>query len=421
MTRKHIRIHGDGPSVEDPSNIAEVTGKSLHVTMGDGPSIDAFSRQRVSQPVTIFDSILKYDKRDDLWYEDLDGGATSVHSFDQASVLMTVATSGDMAVRQSRLWTRYQPGKSQLTLMTFNMEESGGTTNIRRRVGHFSPENGVYLEQTDTGVRWVKRTNASGSVVNIPIEQADWNLDTYDDFDPTKTHILVIDLQWLGVGRVRVGFDVDGVIRYVHEFNHANIETTVYMTTAQLPLRYELEATGVPSGAATMRVICSMVSSEGGVQLQLGVPHSVSTGAPAASSGTLIPLVSIRPKTTFNSEVNRIQTIQRSLQVVNTGSGVAEVHLIWDGALTGASFASVEADSTMEVDTSATAITGGHHIQMFYVAASGPVSASFLADIVGGLTLTNDIAGANPTPLTIAVTNHGTATVAAAMSWQEYL
>ena len=435
MPRQSGQIFGDRDENNDV--IANVTNSSLHVTdggtplavaMGDSASLDAFSRQRVSQPVTIFDSILKYDKRDDLWYEQLTGGATSVHSFDNASILATVTTSGDKVVRQSRLWTRYQPGKSQLTLMTFNMQASGDTTNVRRRVGHFNEDNGIFLELTSTGLRWTLRSNTSGTPVNNEIEQADWNLDQLDGTGPsgitldiTKTHILVIDLQWLGVGRVRVGFDIDGVIQYCHEFLHANFETTVYMTTAQLPLRYELEATGVPTGPSTMRIICTMVSSEGGVQLQLGVPHAAVSGAPASISGTLVPLMSIRPKATFQGEVNRIQTIQRSLQVVNTGSGTAEIHLIWDGVLTGAAFASAAADSTMEFDTAATAVTGGHHVQIFYVAASNQTSAAIEAAIVGGLTLSNDIDGLNATPLTVAITNHGTVTAAAAMSWQEYL
>tara|TARA_R110002167_G_scaffold143958_2_gene333692 strand:- start:42222 stop:43481 length:1260 start_codon:yes stop_codon:yes gene_type:complete len=419
VARQGVQLYGDRDDVND--NIANVTAGNVHVTMGDSASLDSFSRQRVSQPVTIFDSILKYSKRDDLWYESLTGGATSVHSFDQASTLMTVTSSGDIALRQSRLWTRYQPGKSQLTLMTFVLEAGGPTTNVRRRVGHFHEDNGVFLEQTDTGIRWVKRTKTSGTVVDTPIEQADWNIDTYDDLDPTKTHILVVDLQWLGVGRVRVGFDVNGVIRYVHEFNHANFETTVYMTTAQLPLRYELEATGTPATPATMRVICAMVSSEGGVQLQLGVPHTANSGAPATVSGVLIPVLSIRPKATFEGEINRIQTIQRSLQLLNTGNGQAEVHLIWDAALTGASWASVAANSVLEFDTAATALTGGSDVQSFYVSATNQADASLESAIVGGLTLSVDILGANPTPLTIAVTNHGVATVAAAMSWQEYL
>jgi len=393
---------------------------NVPITLGDSASIDAFDRLRVSNPVTLLDSILKYDKQDDIWYEDLTGGATSVHSYDQASVLMTVTTSGDKAIRQTREYIRYQPGKSQFVLMTFNMQPSGDTTNVRRRSGFFDAENGVFLEVTSAGIGIVIRSSATGTAVDTRIEQADWNLDTFDNLDIETTHILAIDLQWLGVGRVRVGFVLDGILTYVHAFNHANIETTVYMTTAQLPCRHELEATGVPTGASTLRHICTAVMSEGGVELFNGVPHSISSGAPASISGTMVPILSIRPKATYASEVNRIATIQRALQVINSGNGVAEVHVVFDGTLTGASFASVETDSTMEYDVAATAVTGGHHVQMFYVPSSNQASAAVVANITGKLALTLDIAGANPTNLTLAITNHGTVTAAAALTWQEY-
>jgi hypothetical protein len=393
---------------------------ALHVTMGDTPSIDAFDRLRVSNPLTILDSILKYGKDEDAWNEELTAGATSVHQFDEASVLMTVSTSGDKVVRQTREYYRYQPGKSQLVMMTFNIQSGGDTTNVRRRSGYFDAENGIFLELTSAGIGIVKRSNVTGTPVDTRIEQADWNLDPLPDFDTTKTHILAIDLQWLGVGRVRVGFVIDGLITYAHQFNHANIESSVYMTTAQLPCRHEIEATGVPTGAATLRHICTAIMSEGGRELFDGIPHSTLSGAPAAVSGTLIPVLSIRPKALFEGEVNRVQIIQRAAQVINSGNGVAEVHVIFDGALTGAVFASVESDSTMEFDTTATAITGGHHIQMFYVPSSNQASAAIETQLIGKLRLSLDIAGANPTNLTIAVTNHGTVTAAAALTWQEY-
>jgi len=423
MSRRSVRIHGgeDNQGNGPGEYMARVTKTgAIHVAMGDSPSIDAFDRLRVSNPVTIFDSVLKYDKGDQLWYETLAGGATSVHQFDEASVLLTVSTSGDKVVRQSREYFRYQPGKSQLVLLTFNMEESGGTTNVRRRSGYFDGENGVFLELTSAGVGIVRRSNTTGTPVDTRIEQADWNLNTFPDLNIDTTQILVIDMQWLGVGRVRVGFVIDGLITYVHEFNHANILTSVYMTTAQLPARHEIEATGVPTGATTMRVICTSIMSEGGIELFNGVPHSANSGAPASVSGTHIPILSIRPKALFQGEVNRVQTIQRALQVINSGNGVAEVHVVFDPVLTGASWVSVEDDSTMEYDISATAITGGHHVLMFYVPSSNQASAAQQASVTGKLALSLDIAGANPTPLAIAITNHGTVTAAGAFTWQEY-
>tara|TARA_R110000796_G_scaffold213338_1_gene329451 strand:+ start:241 stop:1503 length:1263 start_codon:yes stop_codon:yes gene_type:complete len=419
VARQGVQLYGDRDDVND--NIANVTAGNVHVAMGDSASLDSFSRQRISQPVTILDSILKYDKAPQTWYEQLTGGATSVHQFDEASVLMTVTTSGDKVVRQTRQYLRYQPGKSQLIMMTSNMQSGGDTLNVRRRSGYFDAENGIFAELTSAGIGFVVRSNVTGSVVETRVEQADWNLDTLDELDVTKTHILVIDLQWLGVGRVRVGYVIGGMPVYVHEFNHSNIETSVYMTTAQLPARHEIEATGAPSGASTMRHICTAIITEGGVdEGVVAIPHSVVSGAPASSSGTLIPILSIRPKATYEGEVNRVQIIERALQVINTGNGTAEVHLIWEGALTGAVFASVESDSTMEVDTTATAITGGHSIATFYVPASNQSSAAVETAIKGKLPLTLDIDGLNPTNLTIAITNHGTVVAAASLTWQEF-
>ena len=397
-------------------------GGGIEVQLADSASIDAFDRLRVSNPTSLFDSILKYDANANLWYESLTATGTAVHSFDQASVLMSVVASGDIAIRQTKEYFRYQPGKSQFAMLTFNLEAAGPTANVTRRVGYFDGENGIFLEQTAAGLGIVRRSSATGAVVDTRIEQADWNLDAMPTLDPTKTQILALDLQWLGVGRVRVGFVNDGILTYAHQFLHANILSTVYMTTAQLPIRYEIEATGLPAALACMRQICSTVASEGGVDTLVGIPHGVASGAPAGSSGTLVPLMSIRPKATIGGEINRIVAVQRNVQVLNSGAGVAEVTLVYDGVLTGAAFASVEADSSMEVDTSATVVTGGHQVQKFYVPGSqGQSSQAQEAGILGRLPLTVDILGANPTNLTIAITNHGTATVAGAMNWQEYV
>jgi len=413
-------IHGP-PEETDTKHIAKVTATgALHVAMGDSPSIDAFDRVRVSNPVTLLDSIMKYDKQPTIWYEDITGTATSVHDFDGASVLMTVSASGDKAIRQTKEYFRYQPGKSHFILCTFAINGVGVTENVRRRTGYFDAENGIFLELTSAGIGIVRRSNVTGSPVDTRIEQADWNLNTFDAFDDSKTQILAIDLQWLGVGRVRVGFVIDGLIQYVHEFNHANILDVVYMTTAQLPVRYEIEAIGLPAVPSSMRQICCSVMSEGGLELFNGIPHSINSGAPVGVSGTHVPLMSIRPKATYLGEVNRITLIQRALQVINSGNGVAEVHVIYDGTLTGAAFASVEADSTVEYDTAATAVTGGHHVHMFYVPSSNQASAAVAAQITGKLAMTLDIDGLNPTNLTIAITNHGTVTAAASMTWQEY-
>ena len=80
-------------------------------------------------------------------------------------------------------------------------------------------------------------------------------------------------MQWLGVGRVRVGFNINGVIYYAHYFNNANNLGSVYMSTPNLPVRYEVSSTG---GSVTLDQICCTVQSEGG-NSQMGTIRSINS------------------------------------------------------------------------------------------------------------------------------------------------
>jgi hypothetical protein len=82
--------------------------------------------------------------------------------------------------------------------------------------------------------------------------------------DPTKATILFTDYEWLGMGAVRVGFVIDGKFIVAHTFLNANNLDTVYMQTANLPIRYEIETTGTISGAAVLQQVCSTTMIEGG-------------------------------------------------------------------------------------------------------------------------------------------------------------
>src|SRR5210317_918242 len=86
----------------------------------DSGEVDAFARKRVSQPYTLFDSTLRYDKRADSWNETISGFASSTHNINQSSVYMTVTTaSGDSVLRRTRRRFPYQPGKSLLAIQSF--------------------------------------------------------------------------------------------------------------------------------------------------------------------------------------------------------------------------------------------------------------------------------------------------------------
>ena len=227
----------------------------------DSGAVDAFGRQRVSQPFTLFDSVLRHSKNAELWNETISGG-TSTHLPNESSVLMTVTASGHSVLRRSRKRFPYQPGKGLNVLQSF----AGSTlqNGLIKELGLFDNNNGIMLRASGTTIQFVIRSSTNGSPVETVVNQSEWNIDTAPWLDFSKTNIFATDLEWLGVGRVRCGFVLDGEYYYCHEFNHANNLDVVYMTTAVLPLSYGIRAMATVSGS--MKQICSHVSVDGGYE-----------------------------------------------------------------------------------------------------------------------------------------------------------
>jgi len=242
---------------------------------------DSFGRQRVSEPLTLFDSSHRYADNN-LWATATSTGGSAVFNADQGLVDLNVtAASGSQVIRETNKVFAYQPGKSLLVLNTFVM--SAAKVGLTQRIGYYGDDNGFYLEQEDNSVAFIERSVVTGSLVETPVLQANWNGDKLDGtgasgltLDLTKAQILWMDLEWLGVGSVRVGFVINGQFIVCHTFNHANIIASTYITTASLPLRYEIFNTAETSGASTLKQICSSVISEGGYELR-GIQQSAGT------------------------------------------------------------------------------------------------------------------------------------------------
>jgi len=272
---------------------------------GDGSTAyDAFGRLRVSNPLTIFDSKNVLSKNN-LFNESLTGSGTVSYTANKSTVNLNVTTSsGDKVIRQSKRVMSYQPGKSLFNLNTFVM--AADDENLRQRVGMFDANNGVFFQKTGSTLYIVRRTYTSGSPADTEIAQSSWNGDKLNGtgasgytLDETKSNILFADFEWLGVGAVRVGFVIDGKFIVAHTFLNANSLDTVYMQTANLPIRYEIEATGTLSGAATLQQVCSTTLIEGGYQPE-GILQSVATaslsGVTLTTAGTFYNIATIRIK-----------------------------------------------------------------------------------------------------------------------------
>jgi hypothetical protein len=284
-----------------------LTIPDVSIQSSDSPSVDAFGRWRVSNPITLFDSKLLYDKAPLFWSEKLIGLAASGHSVADSMVTMTVMGNGDTAVRQTKTRMNYQPGKSQLVMMTTVFGSPSAATT--KRVGAFDANNGLFFEYQNDTIYCVRRKGG----VDTKTADADWNLDKLDGTGPsgvvvdwTKSHIIAMDYEWLGVGRVRYGLVIDGLIIYVHQYLNANNFDSTYIATPNLALRYEISSSG---GAGSLVHICSSVISEGGSE-DNGVIRATSTGnahLDANVAGTVYGIIGVRLKSTsFDATVKPI-------------------------------------------------------------------------------------------------------------------
>lgn len=346
-------------------------------------NFDAFGRLRASQPFTLFDSQNRYAS-DPAFDTSLTGAGTSTFLTNEAAVSMDVTTaSGDKVIRQTKRYFPYQPGKSLSILTTFVM--SAGKTNLRQRVGYFDTNNGVFLQRNGTELSFIIRTYTGGSVDDTrKVVQSSWNGDKLDGsgasgitLDTTKAQIMFMDFEWLGVGSVRVGFVIDGQYITAHTFDNANEVTKVYMQTATLPLRLEIENTGTTASSSTMKQICSTVLSEGGYE-QTSIENVARRTTTLTSIGTtFVPLVSIR----LASDSLGAVVLPKQVRVLPVANGEYEVALIRNATLTGASYDTTTFKS-VDFDITATAMSGGDIVLNEYVTASNQSGAQAQNDLV---------------------------------------
>src|SRR6056300_1614328 len=280
------------------------TSIPITVTTAGTPGSDAFGRARMSSPLTLFDSSHRYSDNG-LWATATGVSSDATFNADAGLVDLNVpTTSGAYVKRETKKVFAYQPGKSLLILSTFVMEPA--KTNLRQRVGYYGTDNGLYLQLEDSTLSFVERNSVTGTLAETVVNQADWNLDKLDGTGPsgktldiTKAQILWMDVEWLGLGTVRLGFVIDGLFIHCHSFHHANLIESTYITTASLPLRYEIENLDDTASVSTLKQVCSTVVSEGGYELR-GRQGAVGTPVNAArdltATGVQYPIVSIRLK-----------------------------------------------------------------------------------------------------------------------------
>lgn len=412
--------------------------------LSDGPQLSAFSQLNVTTTHSVFDCQLEYGlDTQTAWDATANGTLASASSDGSVSSggnsvgpvntntrlcpITVSSTNTHYSVLQSRQYCRYIPGKGNISYIT-----------------------GVFAAGADYTAHINLRTSTSGSAVDTSVAQSSWSEDKFDGtgksgvtIDFTKVQILVIDAQMLYAGRVRVGFDIDGKVYWAHYFKVANNQSLPTMQTYNLPVRVEgrtgassttfrmgrfdsangvfLSTTRTTTGG-TINFLCCSVQNNGDDELR-GFPRAAPASTAAIGVTTRRPVLSIRPKATYNSRTNRghIESLEFLIRAT-TNDSMCEI--VIGGTLTGAAFTSVGAASIAEYDISATAITGGTTIKQFNAisgSGSSAVSSGTDTDFRNPLTLSQiDALTATQTTVTLVCTSYsGTSNVASGANWHE--
>lgn len=415
------------------------SGQPLEVTTASGSTVyiqaattagDAFGRLRTSSPLTLFDSSHRYHDNG-LWATSTGTGGTYTFSSGEGLMNLNVTTvSGAKVYRETKKVCSYQPGKSLQIMNTFVM--ASGQANLRQRAGYFGTANGIYVEVSGTSApTFVERNSVSGVVAETRVPQTSWNVDKLDGNGPsrltldiTKAQIHWMDIEWLGLGTVRTGFVINGQLIHCHSFHHANIITSTYMTTASLPVRYEIENLGATASSSTLKQVCSTVLSEGGYELRgaqstIGIP--VATPYDLTNASTFYPVVSIRLKSAYLDAIV-ILTALSIMGITNNASYNWKV--VAGGTTTGGTWVSSGDNSAVEYNITGTSFsdTSGRALASGFTNGSNQGSAviDILKEALFKFQLERDSFTSTPYELTLTVASEDAgADVLATMDWEE--
>jgi hypothetical protein len=298
-------VHTYEPNTNDLTLAMDYNPAGQPVLRIDDTSLQHTSKDRakISGYEIVFFNTFQFDKEIDVWDEITTTGGSAVHNRDRSEVVLTVdgAETGSKVVRQTKTVQRYIPGRTAEASFAFRFTDTAA--GIRKRIGMFDDQNGLFLEEIGDELAFVIRSNASGSVVDTRITQANWNQNKLDStgingvtLDPTMRQIVIFEYEWYGAGIAEMKFIIDDHPISVHKQFHGNRQQLPWMGTPFVPFRCEIENISSTTGTHSLHQSSNSFMLEGATGL-LGVAVSVSspiTGTRLGVANNWYPVLSIR-------------------------------------------------------------------------------------------------------------------------------
>jgi hypothetical protein len=391
-------------------NVNKTIGK---VSIADSANLDSFGRLRMSSPKTMFDGKMIDSSQNIIFDSSWNNGGRLIYLPNESSMSMDVSLANSFVKRQTHYFAQYQPGKSLLGLASFYF---GLTIPVGayKRVGMFDDSEGIFFEQTSTGLRW---RIESLSAPDVSVSQNNWNIDKLDGTGPSgftlnmnNTNILLLDIEWLGVGRVRVGFVINGLIVYCHQFTQSL--QSVYIKSPYLPIRYEIGTTTLQTFDVSMKQICCSVISEGGYE-PLGLLASyLNETSINLNDTTYTPVISARLRNPYQKGEFK----PLFFDLAGGGGTTLFFKVLRNATLTGPTTWKNVNDYS-EVDVSSTGVTGGLTMITGFVINSNRLQITDVPDNL--LVFQSNINGVADIFTVVVKSSNGNKTVNTSLTWQE--
>lgn len=283
-------ITGSNPSINDPSALT-INPQRLRDNVG---------KLKVSLSQNLFEADFEYGSQPLRWETYLAGGGSVTANSAQGGITMNVTSaSGDLCIRQTRPYIRYQPGKT--IYLASGIQFGATANNQRQRVGFFDDGNGLFFEQADptatnrSGMHVVYRSDASGIVTDTRTSYENWSdpNNIKDTINWSLIQMIFVEYAWYGAGLLRWGVTIGGEPYILHQIGIANLagQTLPWARTGNIPVRYELRNVGA-SSAGSFNHYGVSVLAEGRIDEQRGFTYGY--GMAAASPTRNVPTNSVR-------------------------------------------------------------------------------------------------------------------------------
>jgi len=271
---------------------------------------DVVGKLKISQSQNIYDADFEYGVQPLRWenvIQNVSGQAYIVQNPGLGGVSMNIGggnTPGDITIRQSRPYHRYQPGKT--FYMASNVNFGASVSGQYQRVGIFDDSNGIFFMQygaTSTAnpyaMNVVIRSDSGGLPVDTVFDASVWNGNKQirDALDWTKVQMIWMEYAWYGAGALRWGVVLNGEPYILHQVGAGNgaytgnSQTTPWSRTGNLPVRYEQRDTGSATSSLMTHYGVSVLI-EGSIDKQRGFTYSY--GNDAKTQNRSVPSSAIR-------------------------------------------------------------------------------------------------------------------------------